>query len=535
MTDEIYDYFGGNSSRKVEPLDESELFEDEGETTDDADEKKAVEIVESNEVTETIEVVQATQESDGTTTVKEEVVATESHWDELASSFGIDAAVPTPAPASPPPQKNRTSAKKPKAKKKIATKKPSTQAEVVEFGAGLFGPDDTEVVSQQDASPEEDVKPGMDSSSTLDSNTASSEPVVVETETQTPQQSDVDDFFGFDGPAASEGPGEVLSELFVPSPFDAFERPAEASERSATPNDGNTSVEESASPVDAIQISEDGEEFFEFDVEDLVSNPEEKESSRRSRRESSTDRGSRDGRGGRNRSRGTGGRREVRSDEARGRQSDSRSDRSLDDKEEQGDGRRRSSERDSVSEDRNSGRNRNRNRTRGGERGSGPSEADFRESQDGDTQDENSQENRARGRGRSHRNRDEGERDGRGRKPRGERTRRNDRNDQSDYEDRSTSDSEQEQESVRHERGGRSERSGRRGRGGRGRGRGQRSEGKPPTESDHGDEFGVDDSPKRGKVPTWMDAIEGLIDENIDRHQSRSNGGGGGRGRKRRR
>ena len=38
---------------------------------------------------------------------------------------------------------------------------------------------------------------------------------------------------------------------------------------------------------------------------------------------------------------------------------------------------------------------------------------------------------------------------------------------------------------------------------------------------------------KRANVPTWRDAIEGLIDENIGRRQSKS--GNSGRGKRRRR
>ena len=49
----------------------------------------------------------------------------------------------------------------------------------------------------------------------------------------------------------------------------------------------------------------------------------------------------------------------------------------------------------------------------------------------------------------------------------------------------------------------------------------------------HSGSDGDEPRKKRAKVPTWSDAIEGLIDANIDLRQSRPSNGG--RGRKRRR
>ena len=42
MSDEIYDYFAGNSSRKVEPLDESELFPEDLPENEPAESEPAV-------------------------------------------------------------------------------------------------------------------------------------------------------------------------------------------------------------------------------------------------------------------------------------------------------------------------------------------------------------------------------------------------------------------------------------------------------------------------------------------------------------
>ncbi len=73
MTDELFDYFGGNSARKVEPLDDSELFDDLKpgfSTSPSADENQnveledeEVEIVENRAETVDADVVQAAERS----------------------------------------------------------------------------------------------------------------------------------------------------------------------------------------------------------------------------------------------------------------------------------------------------------------------------------------------------------------------------------------------------------------------------------------------------------------------------------------
>ena len=92
MPDDIFDYFGGNSSRKVEPIDKDEMFEDllpkkaepEAEGGADSDE----EIVEA-------ELAEEPNEPDQALDVVQTGSGAEDPWNNLASSLGLE---PEPVP-----------------------------------------------------------------------------------------------------------------------------------------------------------------------------------------------------------------------------------------------------------------------------------------------------------------------------------------------------------------------------------------------------------------------------------------------------
>ena len=98
MTDEIFDYFGGNSPRKIEPIEEDDFFGDlmpkKPAEINDADEEIVEEpaVVEesvqqhSDEATEEFS-AEASPESD--VEEKDEPAPVKSHWDMLASALGL--------------------------------------------------------------------------------------------------------------------------------------------------------------------------------------------------------------------------------------------------------------------------------------------------------------------------------------------------------------------------------------------------------------------------------------------------------------
>ena len=109
MSDDIFDYFGGNSSRKVEPLDESEMFEDLMPGSEDPD--GGIEAAPSDEAADESEIVDAelveesadVEADDGSvadspsTKPATEAADDDDPWNDLASSLGLEPAVPGPA------------------------------------------------------------------------------------------------------------------------------------------------------------------------------------------------------------------------------------------------------------------------------------------------------------------------------------------------------------------------------------------------------------------------------------------------------
>ncbi len=255
VTDEIYDYFGGNSSRKVEPLDESELFENEGDDQAEKASSGTSEIVESIEVTETIEIV-ATSQS----------LVVEAGSGQQDGSSKAD-----PKKPEQPSRSRTASPGKPAADKSNSKQTPAKTAGPA-FGAGLF---DESGISQQDNT----------TGGTADESAASGSPGDSgETGTEnSPSQSS--ELFASD--SKTEDGSAALSEMFVPSPFDSFEN-------DQTP--GGEADDVSAGQDESITISEDGEEIYEFDVEDLEDAPEQGTPRRRRNRQQDAD-GQGEGRG----------------------------------------------------------------------------------------------------------------------------------------------------------------------------------------------------------------------------------------------
>ena len=144
MTDDIFDYFGGNSPRKIEPIEEDDFFEDlmpkapvDTANADNEEDKVAEEVVQK-------EVVSVADEADETVadvesdSVEEEPVQTKSHWDMLASALGLA------------PKKNKKKSK-PKAKPKAKAKPESEKVKPTE--AVVEQPSEIEAKSQ-DAPPQ---------------------------------------------------------------------------------------------------------------------------------------------------------------------------------------------------------------------------------------------------------------------------------------------------------------------------------------------------------------------------------------------
>ena len=136
MADDIFDYFGGNSSRKVEPLDENELFddlkkpepaaEDESDIIADAEvelvEAPAAQAAQTASGSESGTGSAGAESSDG----DEDSGEKGAHWDFLASELGIEAGAVSQiaAPESRTPKSSKP--KKDKRRKKESKKPAAT-------------------------------------------------------------------------------------------------------------------------------------------------------------------------------------------------------------------------------------------------------------------------------------------------------------------------------------------------------------------------------------------------------------------------
>ena len=189
MTDEIFDYFGGNSPRKIEPIEEDDFFGDlmpkKPAEINDADEEIVEEpaVVEesvqqhSDEATEEFS-AEASPESD--VEEKDEPAPVKSHWDMLASALGL--APKKQKQKAKPKDKSESKVKsesKPKPRSKPAKKTKEQPIEAADSSASNPGNADSIFDLEADARPKEQS-------------------------------------------------GEVLSGMFVPKDADQFETPVES-------------------------------------------------------------------------------------------------------------------------------------------------------------------------------------------------------------------------------------------------------------------------------------------------------------------
>ncbi len=109
MTDEIYDYFGGSSPRKMEPLDESEMFEDLlPSKKPEPVEEPPIEVMFDEDLGSVPEASMADSwssqsQDDVLKDAVERSAPVKSHWDDLASSLGLSppSAIDSPKTSKP--------------------------------------------------------------------------------------------------------------------------------------------------------------------------------------------------------------------------------------------------------------------------------------------------------------------------------------------------------------------------------------------------------------------------------------------------
>ena len=268
VTDDIFDFFGGNSPRKVEPLGQDDLFDDlmpkkpadKSEVEEEKVDSAAQEIAPEQEVA--VEpVAEATARDTRSDAVEELTEDAEtpapSHWDSLMSTFGLEQAKkPNPKPVEKSAEQS-TPKTKAKAKGKT-TPQPS------EPGRSKFDEIDVEDSIDDGVEIIEDVE-------------------VVQ---KSPAAEFVDDIFGENqvDKGSDESPDDVLSEMFVPSdnetdyeesvgamasradieddPFAAFHRAPENIDDDEPEVDEDLEEE----PESSLIIDEN---FVEFDVREL--------------------------------------------------------------------------------------------------------------------------------------------------------------------------------------------------------------------------------------------------------------------------
>ena len=150
MADDIFDYFGGNSSRKVEPLNEDEMFDDllpkKPESDSESEEVKGDEIVDAELVSMPGESEDVDPDAAAETSSAggdEGVGADDDPWNDLASSLGLQ-----PVAAAKVVQRKKPEAKKEsdaKSSRKTA-RKPRASASAAK-AAKAFAHDDNKGLS----------------------------------------------------------------------------------------------------------------------------------------------------------------------------------------------------------------------------------------------------------------------------------------------------------------------------------------------------------------------------------------------------
>lgn len=463
MSDEIFDYFGGKSPRKVEPLEDDDFFGDlmakdeaEPQPSEDssAEDKSAIETetkISGGQESKADRSMRASADTADKANEPEAEPVAGSHWDSLASTFGI-AAAPSPS-------------------------RPARETEPVEIIDAEIVDDEIEVETEKAPARASKVE---NRSRAGKKPTAKRDSDDVLSEMFTP---DADEPSSDSGRGSKSKRAEVTAEVYDDDdPFAAFHR---SNEPEPTEDDPSAEIIEEDEEVDTLVVTDD---FVEFDVKDLSSGKSEPRKRRRSRGPKSDDRGDsnetreRKPRNERNRSRNKSGRDqdEQSHDEGGERNQGGRGERGG--RNQGGRGKRNQGERS----ERNQGNRGDRNQ---GERNQGD-RGERNEGDRGERNQEDSGERNQGGRGRG----------GNDRPPRRKRP----------------------------EREGANETRGR-------RGRGRNSERAEAVDDDSNDDG--DSRRKKPKVPTWEDAINGVVEKNIRRHgsnKSNNRRGGGGGSRRRR-
>ncbi len=312
MSDDIFDYFGGHAAKKVEPIEDDFIDGDEDEeispslssqdspaeeisfgqeenieaTTEDVESASAIKSagVPSNEL-DSLEIV---SEDDSVSKGKEETKSDEtdkrlSHWDRLLGKLGI---APPPAPA-PPPSSIELPQKRAKTK---AKRNPAARAEARSnepFGGELAPPSEQMAVTQP-SKKDDDVRPAE--SPTVES--PKTEPARAKHEKPTrpkskpaakPSPKSSFGFGLFEEPdesfeAVSEEEQTPLSELFVPS--DDFQEPFDEKVQDEDIHAASGSRGSSSRDTEITQDESD-EDFVEFEVKDLDFSEDDKRPARR--------------------------------------------------------------------------------------------------------------------------------------------------------------------------------------------------------------------------------------------------------------
>lgn len=324
MSSEINDYFGGNSSRKFEPIEDDELLEldDPVETEpepshdDDtgcqpelnADEAQAEvfdiaqpdcaadlkegerEQDEDDSESDSVElptIEQADEPAVAETSASENV----DPWALLASDLGIQ---PTVAAKKPPVSEDQAEESRPaKAKKKKAggtksrrsaesgAKSPAPESSAGGgFAAGLFEDKPSPIVEEAVAEVETPQQPELESSPTRRQQEPDSRAAKADERDEPESEKPVEDFFGiglFDEDQSAQPSKEILSEMFVPS-GESFETPEVDEDLSASADEFRNEV-----VVEDVSESFD-DDMIEFEVTELGGDDKGPRRARRRRR-----------------------------------------------------------------------------------------------------------------------------------------------------------------------------------------------------------------------------------------------------------
>lgn len=244
MTDELYDYFGGSASRKVEPIEDDDLDVNESvaETTEESPVAEDVDVV-AEEAREENAVAASTEAESPTeppkTTEPEPKPKKSGHWDFLANMLGIGGRDSSPAADVP--------------------ETPAPEAVVEET--------EEEVVQAAGAPSTDESFLGLDNIPSPEDKTVLPEMFTSEEETESPStepeassnESTNDDLIGW-APAPSK---------FKPVKKEPAPEPKPAAQKKA---------------AEVAEPDADGEEFVEFEIEELDSSPRSKDEDSRAGR-----------------------------------------------------------------------------------------------------------------------------------------------------------------------------------------------------------------------------------------------------------